>query len=705
MSIIQKIREKAAWLVFGVIGLSLIGFLLMDASVGGGGQGLFNSRSTTIGKINGEKVDYIDFEKKKKLVEEQYKASGYPVNEMMQQNIQDQVWNQYVEESVLQEEYKTLGLAVSAKELNDMLFGKNPPPDLKNQFTNPQTGEYDVNAARSAIDNLRKQKNNPVAIQFEEAYLPSLVGNRLKEKYTALLGNTYYVPKWMLEKMNADNSAIASISYVNLMYSSVSDSAVKVTDEEVNVYVNNHKDDFKQIDSRSISYVVFNAAPSHKDSMAIKNQLLQVKDEFSQTQDDVAAFLVRQGSEVNFFDGYVLNSKLQVPNKDSISALPDGAVFGPYLDNTNYVLAKLIDRRQMPDSVKVRHILISTQQGATPDSTGKARIDSIASAIQSGADFNLLTLKYSDDPGSKEKGGEYQFSSQQFGNLAKEFAEAIFYGAKGDKKVVSTSFGYHYIEVLDQWNFEPAFKIAYLSKPITASQETQNAASGMANQFAGESRNAKAFDNSVGKYKYNKLIANDIKPIDNMLPGLGSSRQLVRWVFEADRGDVSEPFDLGDKYVVAMVSEINKEGTMSAAKARPQVEFIVRNHKKAEQLIKKIGKVTSLEAVAGATGTQVQKADSIAFASPVIPNVGQESKVVGASFHKQWIGKASPPIEGNGGVFVIRTENVSAKPNTNVDIEQQRTGMLMQMKSMSGFRSLEALKKSADITDNRARFL
>ncbi len=162
---------------------------------------------------------------------------------------------------------------------------------------------------------------------------------------------------------------------------------------------------------------------------------------------------------------------------------------------------------------------------------------------------------------------------------------------------------------------------------------------------------------------------------------------------------------MGDKYVVAMVTEINKEGTMSAAKARPQVEFIVRNRKKAEQLINKIGKANTLEAAASATGTQVQKADSISLASPVIPNVGQEPKVVGASFNKLWISKVSPPIEGNGGVFVIRTENVSARPNSSVNLEQQRTGMLMQMKSMSGFRSLEALKKSADIKDNRAKFL
>lgn len=704
MSIIQNIREKAAWLVFGVIALSLIGFLLMDAFVGGrGGGGMFNSTTTSLGSINGNKIDYVDFEKKRKLVEDQYKANNYPVNEMMQQNIQDQVWNQYLEENVLQEEYKKLGLEVSSKEMNDILFGKNPPQDLKQQFINQQTGEYDANAARSAIDNLKKQKDDPRAAQFADIYLPALVNNRLKEKYTALLTNSSYVPKWMIEKINADNSAIASISYVNVPYSSVADSAVAVSDEEINAYIGKNKEEYKQTDSRNFAYVVFDASPSRADTQALYTQLNQLKNEFATTI-EIPAFLVRNGSEVNYFDGYVLKSKLQVPNVDSLVSLSNGAVFGPYIDNSNYTVAKMVDRRNMPDSVKVRHILISTQNGLA-DSTAKFRIDSIAAAINSRADFAQLTARYSDDPGSKDKGGEYEFSSQQFGSLAKEFAEFIFYRSTGDKEVVKTSFGYHYIEILNQSKFEEAYKIAYLAKAITASQETQNTASGMANQFAGESRNAKAFNANVNNRKYNKLLANEIKPIDNMIPGLGSSRQLVRWAYEADKGNVSEPYDLGDKYVVAMVTDINKEGAMSASKARPQVEFLVRNKKKADQIIKKIGNANTLEAAATASGVQVQKADTISFASPVIPNVGQEAKVVGASFNKQWRGKTTPAVVGNGGVFMIKPENISAKPTANADIEQQRTAMLAQMKSMSGFRSLEALKKSADVKDNRAKLL
>ena len=130
----------------------------------------------------------------------------------------------------------------------------------------------------------------------------------------------------------------------------------------------------------------------------------------------------------------------------------------------------------MPDSVKVRHILIKTaDQGkpTIPDSVAKKRMDSVTNAIKGGANFDSMVVSYSDDQGSKDKGGEYDFASAQFGQISKEFAEVAFYGSVGDKKTVkvenSAYSGYHYIEVLSQKKFEPAFKIAYFTKAIVAS--------------------------------------------------------------------------------------------------------------------------------------------------------------------------------------------------------------------------------------------
>ncbi|MBV4356205.1 peptidylprolyl isomerase [Pinibacter aurantiacus] len=700
MSIIQSIRDKAAWLVFGVIALSLLGFLLMDAFVGRGGRGMFSGNKTTIGSINGNDVEYMDFQKKVKATEDQYQSQGYPMNEQMRQNIQEQVWSQSIDETLLDDEIDKAGVTVTPKELDDILFGANPPQDFRRQFTN-EKGEYDVNAARQAIAELRKHKNDPRAQSFEDEYLPALLQNRLREKYASLIGNTTYYPKWLLEKTNTDNSQLASISYVATPYSSISDSAVKVSDDDIKSYVSKHSEEFKQEANKSISYVAFSAAPTSNDSAALFTQISNLKNEFASTN-DASGFLVRNGSATNYVDLYVVKSKMQMPNADTIRSLSDGAVYGPYLDGGSYALAKMIGKRNLPDSVKCRHILISTQ--TTPDSIAKVRIDSIAAAIKGGANFADLCAKYSDDPGSKEKGGEYDFNSIQFSNLAKEFAETIFYGNTGDKKVVKTSFGYHYIEVLNQKDFEIAYKVAYLSKPISASTETDNAASGLANQFAGESTNAKAFDANADKRKYMKFNATEIKPMDGSIQGLGSNRNLIKWINEAKVGDVSDAFDVDDKYVVVLVTEDNKEGIASAAKARPQVEFIIRNQKKAEQIKAKLaGKTSSLETAAAAVGQQVYNADSIRFASPFIPNVGQEQKVIGASFNQSLKGKVSDAIAGNGGVFVIKVNNVSAE-STGINIDQQRQALIQRAKSESAYRSIQVLRKAATIKDNRAKF-
>ncbi len=702
MSIIQNIREKAAWLVFGIIGLSLLGFLLMDAFVGKSGQGLLGGNNTTVGTINGDKLDYVDYQKRIQLMEDQYKQSGYPMNEMMRQNVQDQVWNQFIEENVLKGEFEKLGLQVSKRELEDILFGANPPQDLRQQFTT-KDGEYDANAAKAAIESLRKQKS-AMADNINDNYLPALMEGRLREKYISLLTNTYYVPKWMVEKMNADNSALASMHFVGVPYQTVSDSLaeVKVKDGDIQEYINKHKDEFKQDASRGIAYVSFSAAPSAADTAATLETVEKLRADFA-TATDNAAFLLRSNSEVKFSDAYVLKSKLQVPHADTIRLLSDGAVFGPYLDGGNFVVAKMVAKKNLPDSVKCRHILINNQ--TIPDSVAKARIDSIENAVRGGASFAALALQYSDDQGSKEKGGEYDFSSLQFSNLAKEFAETIFYGRTGERKVVKTQFGYHLIEILNQKNFEQAYQIAYLSRAINASPETDNAASGAANQFAGESRSAKAFDEAVTKGHLTKLQASEIKPNDINIVGLGANRQLVKWINDAKIGEVSEPFSIDDKYVVAMLTDINPEGTASVAKVRPQLEFLLRNQKKAAVIRKKIGSANTLEAIAAATQTNVQQADSVRFATPFITNVGQEQKVVGAAFNKDNATKVSAPIAGNSGVFVIKTDNVSALSDGGVNVEEQRNAMMQQARQMAGYRSVEALKKAAVVKDQRSKIM
>jgi peptidyl-prolyl cis-trans isomerase D len=713
MSVIQQIRDKAAWLVFGLIALSLVGFLLMDAFVGR--SRFFGGSSTTIGSVNGDKLDYVKFDRLVSEQEEGYKQKGYPVNDITLQNIKEGVWKQFVEESVLTEEYKQLGLDISDKELNDMLVGQNAIAEIRQSFTDPKTGIFDAQAAAATINQLRTiyksnrktDKSYDEAKRFFEEGIPQIIKARQREKYLSLVANSVYIPRWMVEKANADNSQIASISYVDFPYSTIPDSSMRVSNEEISDYLEKHKEQFKQDETRSIAYVVFNAAPTSGDSANILQQLLTLKNEYGASK-DASAFIARNGSEIGFSDSYEPKSKILAPPKDSILNLPNGAVFGPYLDGGNYVIAKKIDEKMLPDSVRARHILVATidlksGQPIMEDSVAKKKIDSIQNLIDHGVNFDSLATKLSDDLGSKAKGGDLGYFTP--GTMVKEFDNFSFNGKKGEKKIVKSQFGYHYIEIMDQKGFEPKYEIAYLAKKIEASQETDQNASGAANQFAGESRNQKSFDQNIQKLNLQKLLAPEIRPVDYSIPAIGASRQLVRWIYDASLGDVSEPYNVGDKYVVAMLTEINKSGTMSVSKARPLVEPILRNRKKAAIIMKKIASATSLESVASISFQKVQQADSIGFNSPYIPNLGQESKVVGMAFDKQIQGKPmSAPIEGNGGVFVIKVLNLSAKPS-NSDPEQDRRNQQQIQQSIAQRQVFEVLQKAANIKDNRGKFL
>ena len=710
MSIIQTIRDKAAWIIITAIAVALIAFIVQDGLVN---QSMFSDNPTHLGSINGKKIDPITFEARFKQIEDQYQSQGYPMNDGMRENIREQLWNEYVDDAILSEKYQELGISVSDKELSDILYGVNPPQELRQQFTDPETGQYNPTAAYQQIQALRKQKTSPAYKSFFGQYLPSLIKVRQKEKYMSLLGNSVYVPKWMIERMSADNSQQASISYVTVPYSTIADTTVSVTDDEVKKYISEREEGFKVERSRGIEYVAYDASATKSDSLEILEQLNALKEEFSITP-DMNAFFARNPSETPFFDGFVLKSKMQLSNADSIQELPEGGILGPYIDGTNYAFAKMLERRTLPDSVKVRHILIKTaEQGAPvlPDSLAKKRIDSIVGAINNGISFDSMVVRYTDDEGSKANRGEYEFSSLQFGNISKEFAEAIFFGKTGDKKTVKVEnaqyAGYHYIEVLNQRNFEPAHKVAYLTKAIVPSDQTTTAAMGLAAQFAAENRTRKAFEENARKKNLNIFTTADIRPLSSSIPGLGQSRELVRWTFDAETGDVADrPFVVGEKYVVPVLISAYEEGLMPVDLARPQVEPLIRNQKKAELIIEKIKGANTLEAVSKVASQPVQRIDTIQFSSPFIPNVGQELKVIGAAFNKENQSKISDPIAGNGGVFVIKTENVRAVPNAAFDADEMRLSVLQQQQNAIANPQvlLSIIRKSANIKDNRYRF-
>jgi peptidyl-prolyl cis-trans isomerase D len=710
MSIIQQIREKYAAVSIAVIALSLIGFILTDYFAGrGNGTG---SQPTSLGSVNGKDIDVNAFSDRLVEMENGYRSQGMDVNEEMRQQLIEMLWNNEVEETILTNEYEKLGLTFSSADMNEALYGSNPPPALAQQFRDPQTGAYDANAARQFINSLKKKKaTDEQRVYVERNIIDYIVQNGLRTKYTALLAGSVFYPKWLSDKDLNDQSSIASISYVAVPYTTISDSAVKVSDEDINAYVRKHKNEFKQDESRAISYVIFDAAPNAADSAFALGEVNKQYSGFA-TSTDAAQFIIANNSGTAFYDGYILKSALQVPNADSIRSLPVGGVFGPYQDGGNYVIAKMIAKRDLPDSVKCRHILVGTVdqqtgQSTMTDSVAAKLIDSIKNAANGGANWGELVKKYNPlSDGSRENNGEMTFTSNQIQapNFAKEFAQfVLFDGKPGERKVVKTNFGYHYIEIMEQKKIETAYKIAYFSRTVLPSDETISTASTAAAQFAAEARNAKQFDETTTKKKLIPRIA-ELKPTDYSIIGLGGARNLVKWVYENKVGNVSEPTTLGDKVVVALIAEEKEEGLPEAKTVRVQVEAIVRNQKKAKEIIAKIGNNRDLNQIATSFKTNVLRADSISFFSPFIPGVGMEPKVTGAAFNPAAKGKSSEPIVGNTAVFVIRTENVGLQPAGNAAYSDRRLQMEAGLKQSASNTTVQSLRNAAKVKDRRIKF-
>ena len=702
MSIIQDIREKYAKLTVVLVALALLGFILTDYFTGKSRMG--GNTATTVGSVNGSSISFEEFNKKVLQAEENLKAQGYPQGAALSQQALEQAWNQEVGQRLLNSELSTLGIEVGKKELSDLLYGPAAPQDLQTQFRDPKTGLYNPVLAKQNIDQALKS-GTPEQKASISTYIDALANMRMADKYLSLFSNSINFPKWFIEKQSAENSQIANLSIVRELYTSIPDSAVKVSDDEIKEYINKHKSQFKQQESRAIQYVMFSASPSSIDSAAVYQELLTQKERFS-TTDNLEQYLAGEGAP--FYNGYINGKAIQQPAKDSLFRLSSGTVYGPYLDADKYVLARMIGTVKMPDTVSVRHILISTQN--RDSATAYKLCDSIQNAIAGGSNFDSLTAKFSDDPGSKNNGGKYE--NVPSGQMVAPFNDFIFLKPTGTKGIVKTDFGFHYIEILSQKGSGTGYKIAYLPKEIVASQETDNLALNKANEFAGDSKDLKSFGDTYDKkLKAQGIIKNtatDITPVSYEVRGVGSSRSFVRAIYEASKGDVLKPERVDNNYIVAVVTEVNEEGTASVESARLSVDPILRNKKKAALLVKKVGTVTTLEAAATVLGGKaIETADSVRANGSLSGSFGYEPRVTGAAFNPANNGKVVPAvIEGLSGIFVVRVNGVSSTPNLEGDVATQRNNRYLQAKQASSNQyspnnPISILRTAATIKDMR----
>lgn len=698
MSVIQKIRDKYAVWIIVLICLAIVSFLLQDVFFGRTGMG----QSNVVGKVNGVELTNTDYQRRIEFTTEQMRQRmpGQTFDEEAQQYFREEAWNAFLRENIMTEQYEALGITVTDAEVVDAFSANNPHPLVRQQFANRETGEFDpsviqqVNQAAKQDPNMRAQ-----LLQFDQA----IVEYQQNLKYYSLINKGIYYPKWLAKQQQEDAAKVANIGYVQVPYSTIADSTIKPSDAELNKYIQDNKGMFEVPEGRKLEYVSFDVIPTSTDSAAALADIQKLKAEMDTTP-DVAQF-VKLNSEYNQYDGYVSRSAIQVPNKDSIIDLPKGATFGPYLDGNMLVYAKMIDRKTMADTVKLRQVLIFAQQGA--DSIAKKRADSVEAVIRGGGDIAAIATAISQDPNAKQTGGEVTLAPHT--DMPTELAEVktfAFDGTTGAVKTVKLPIGYAVVKIMEQKNVGPALKIAYLGKRVDASSASSNDMLTAANEFASANTNRDKFEKAIQQKGLNKKIAENIQPMDFVLPGLGSAREIVNWAYSAKKNDVSRVFSLEDRFVVAVLTSIREKGTAPLDEVRPTVEAEVRKQKKADQIIAKIGTPANLDAAAKATNQPVLTAEGLNFSSSYAPALNFEPRVIGAAFNKAWgPAKVSAPIQGQAGVFVIHVNNYTESGIGNLDYGQQSQafeGAMQQLVQQQLFQSV--LKKNSNVKDNRAEF-
>lgn len=694
MAVIEKIRGKAGLLI-GIVGFSLAAFVLGDFF---SSKNAFSSGDTSVGEINGKNVNVMDFEEKVQTQVENYKlqSSTETVDQNTMDQMREQVWNQLINDMVLKPQIEKIGLQCSPKELLDMVQGKNPHPQIKQAFTDPKTGQFNPSSVAQFLKNMDNDQSGRTRRQwvlFENA----IREERISQKYYNLLKGGMYVTRAEAIDDYISRNKPVNVRFVSIPYATIVDSTIEVTDAELKTLYNATMKKYKQEASASIEYVTFEIQPSQEDRQASMTEISKLAEEFRATANDSAFVALNSDNPFN----PAFNKKGSLPfNIDSLMfSSPVGFVYGPYEEGQQLRLAKLSAVKMLPDSVKASHVLLRIE-GANKDNV-LAQADSIKKALQGGADFKMMSDKYSTDEGAKSKGGDLGWF--QPGMMVKEFNDACFEGKKGDYTIVETQFGIHIIHIADQGKPSRQVRVAFVDKKVEPSSKTYQGVYAKANEFASKNTTAEAFDKAVTDQKLMAVKEPNVMENSRQVGPLENSRELVRWSFKGEIGEVSKAFEFGSRFVVAKINERREKGFSTIEQIKDQLTAEVRKEKKAAMLSEKLTKGgNNLDAMARAVGQPVQTADNVSFASPILGNTGMESYVVGYLTAMK-AGQTSKPLKGLNGVYVVQVLNFpEVKPPA--DVREAQNQVRSQLQSRSQYESYNALREKAGIVDKRAKF-
>ena len=714
MAALGKIRSKGGILVTA-IGLALFAFLA-EAAFRSCNEIKSESRQQ-IGEILGEKISVQDYQK---LIDEYQSAIKFTMQrdnltEDELNQVKDQVWQQLVNNRVLEADAKKVGLTVTEQELSNVLNDGTNPMLAQTPFVNQQTGRFDINALQQFLDGYNKAKasNSPQLEQMQTIYdywlfvEKNLRTQLLGQKYQALLASCVLSNKAEAKMAFKDNNEESDIQLASLAYSTIKDADVKVTDEDLKAKYEELKPAFRQnTETRDIKFVDYQIKASASDRNAIVKEMNELQKQLA-TATDPSLVISKSGSMIPYL-GLPVSSKAYQQYPDIASKIDSLAVGTTGVtenkqDNTLNII-RVMSKAQLPDSVQFRQIQVAAN---TPEEA-HAKADSIQKALADGADFVAIAKRYG------QTGEKVWFTGQQYEAAPsmsednRTYIEALLNGEVNAIQNVALTQGNIILQVVDKKAMKTKTTAAIIKKLIDFSKATRSDAYNKFSEFVAKSTTAADLEKNASKYGYHVQSLNDVSTSEHYVAGVHGTRDALKWLFDAKQGDVSPLYECGDNdhLMVIVLSAIHPKGYRSWDD--PQVKEILKREvikdKKAEKLMAKLKGVNSI-AAAQAKGAKVSTVSQITFAAPAfVQATGSAEPALSGAVAATAAGKFSKnPVKGNAGVYVFQVVKKALRAGSkyNETMAMQQAAQ-QNMQFLSNF--MQDLILKANVVDNRYLF-
>lgn len=700
-------------MLVGIVGIALFAFIIGDFL--NSGSTFFRQRQETVLTVNGKTINYQDFQLRIEEMEQvaQLQTGQSSLPEEYRAQIRQNVYSGIVEEILLNNEFNKLGMTVTPEELFDMVQGENISPMLmQNQmFHNPQTGQFDkayylnflkMTSDESIAGAAPAQQEQLLQLRTLRLYWEKMLKlQRQEQKYVMLLAKAISANKLDAQDAYNNQADNSDIAYVMQPYSSIPDSAVTVSNSEIEKLYNSRKRFYKQEEAKVISYVSVDIVPSQEDYNKISAEIDQAKVDLSTTEESIRDF-VADNSEVPYINAFRSESSLDGELKSFVTSASTGDVYGPFLEQTTnqYRMFKLIDKTIAPDSVKVSHIMIANN--------GRETIvaDSLLNELKN-ADFADIAAANSIDQNSAETGGDLGWLTEEVALrlVNDDFKTAVFAAATNEVFKFKSPQGTHLLKVTEKTSGVNKYKIAEFTKTVSPSSKTYSDLYNALNQFISRNKNIEGLDTAAQHAGYAFFANVSLSSTSENVGAIPQSRKVVRWAFEHKKGDISEIFDCDNKYfVIAAMQGTVRKGYRSLSSLEETLKAELTTQKKGEKITAdlKARQLSSLDAYAQAMNASVDSVRFINFETPRITGIGAEPKL-NALIALAPLNSLSAPTAGTNGVYVFEVTN---KENSGLPYDEQSQTESLNASHIYryGYQAMQQLISNANVKDNRIRF-